>query len=532
MMKRLLLVAAAVLGLSAPAVAQTRALPPGEIRANGDITFGSALKLGKRQGSKTIITPDALQILGAGSTGDVSAMTVDGTALASALGAKAPLVNPAFPRTAGTWSDDVTPGAFGRFGGRLLVGDAALWTGAQYSGYSPAGAYASYLQRDSQAYISSNIGLIGFTASTRSSDQPSNIAGPRAPIGIAGLLVNDKVGLATGAWAGYLDYVRKQSTSTTYGLEIAAKNQGTDSVTPTPYSLQGSGSAIGLWFAGGGDPTYGGAPAAPSSAAITIGKNGSTWDKGVVFGANGLTGNDGVTAGQISTAIEFGMGQRLVWRNSDDTQRNAIWAEVDPVGGGGRFGLKFGLLKGEMMGNGNVPVARFISTIAPVNLPVFVSANTGAVPQLHWTGSDANITGLYATQGTGSHLFRTGGVFSVDRLTSGTTTQAEVKHTAGATDWPILTGAAGAATIGVGGSSPNANVVVTGKGTGGVVLRDGGSSLRVQANTTGVGFNAATPIAKCSLAAALPTDGTASNTALATALNTQRACLINYGLAQ
>ena len=76
MMKRLLLITAAVLGLSAPAMAQTRALPPGEIRANGDITFGNALKLGKRESGKTIITPDTLQILGPGSTGPVGTMSL------------------------------------------------------------------------------------------------------------------------------------------------------------------------------------------------------------------------------------------------------------------------------------------------------------------------------------------------------------------------------------------------------------------------------------------------------------------------
>lgn len=67
-----------LLTLAAPAVAQTRALPPGEIRANGDITFGNALKLGKREGNKTVITPDTLQILGTGSTGDVRGMSTPG----------------------------------------------------------------------------------------------------------------------------------------------------------------------------------------------------------------------------------------------------------------------------------------------------------------------------------------------------------------------------------------------------------------------------------------------------------------------
>jgi hypothetical protein len=76
-MKRLLTPLFALVALTAPALAQTRALPPGEIRANGDITFGNALKLGNKDpvSKKTIITPDTLQILGSGSTGDASLMS-------------------------------------------------------------------------------------------------------------------------------------------------------------------------------------------------------------------------------------------------------------------------------------------------------------------------------------------------------------------------------------------------------------------------------------------------------------------------
>lgn len=59
-MKRSLLILASLLGLLSGALAQTRPLPPGEIRANGDITFGNTLKLGKRAGNKTILTPDTV----------------------------------------------------------------------------------------------------------------------------------------------------------------------------------------------------------------------------------------------------------------------------------------------------------------------------------------------------------------------------------------------------------------------------------------------------------------------------------------
>lgn len=64
----------ALLSLAAPTLAQTRAIPPSEIRANGDITFGNALKLSKRDADKTILTPDTLQFLGSASTDGKSGM--------------------------------------------------------------------------------------------------------------------------------------------------------------------------------------------------------------------------------------------------------------------------------------------------------------------------------------------------------------------------------------------------------------------------------------------------------------------------
>ncbi|WP_343898796.1 hypothetical protein, partial [Methylorubrum aminovorans] len=83
-MKRFLAALVTVVALASPALAQTRALPPGEIRSNGDITFGNALKLGKREGNKTVITPDSLQIQGPGSSGPVDGMSVTPSATTTA----------------------------------------------------------------------------------------------------------------------------------------------------------------------------------------------------------------------------------------------------------------------------------------------------------------------------------------------------------------------------------------------------------------------------------------------------------------
>ena len=69
-----ILALAASLGV-ATSVRADQILPPGRITPDNDVLFGP-LKLGKRNAGKTIITPDTLQILGPGSTGDVSGMRV------------------------------------------------------------------------------------------------------------------------------------------------------------------------------------------------------------------------------------------------------------------------------------------------------------------------------------------------------------------------------------------------------------------------------------------------------------------------
>lgn len=67
----------ALVVLTAPTHAQNRALKGGEVLPDGTISLGNSLpNLGKRLNGKTVITPDTLQILGAGSTGDVSTMSV------------------------------------------------------------------------------------------------------------------------------------------------------------------------------------------------------------------------------------------------------------------------------------------------------------------------------------------------------------------------------------------------------------------------------------------------------------------------
>jgi hypothetical protein len=73
MLKRFLLMLAASVAAS-PVPAQ-QVVSPGQVDASGNLKLGP-VTLGRRQSGKLTITPDTLQILGAGSTGDVSGTSV------------------------------------------------------------------------------------------------------------------------------------------------------------------------------------------------------------------------------------------------------------------------------------------------------------------------------------------------------------------------------------------------------------------------------------------------------------------------
>ncbi|WP_157784790.1 hypothetical protein [Sphingobium xenophagum] len=111
------------------------------------------------------------------------------------------------------------------------------------------------------------------------------------PIGVAMWGWSD-VDDGEGTWAGYADITRGYSGGTSFGLEFAIKNQGTNEVSD-PFNFLPGGSTIGAWFAAGGDPSYGGPATSPSTAAITIGRNSAAWNTGIVFGSTGLQTIDG-----------------------------------------------------------------------------------------------------------------------------------------------------------------------------------------------------------------------------------------------
>jgi hypothetical protein len=245
-------------------------------------------------------------------------------------------------------------------------------------------------------------GLIAGAGFSKSSEQTSV---PTECIGWAGFVINDK---ASGvAWGLYSDVQHESGASSSYGLEVAAKNKGSN-VTGTPYSL-GLG-VTGIHLAAGGDSTYGGAPTNPSKAAITILSNASTWNDGILFEDGGLT----VTS-TVSRAVTMGVGMRLFWYTSSGNKAFAIRSDNNTAGSDTELIASANALT--WIGANGKAAVTFTHTASGVNRIDLRSDVTTAPPQVRALGDDTNIDLLFTPKGTGVMQFGTHSAIAAETVT-------------------------------------------------------------------------------------------------------------------
>jgi hypothetical protein len=82
----------------------------------------------------------------------------------------------------------------------------------------------------------------------------------------------------------------------------------------TPYDVTPDGISPNIWLTSG-RPDSTGTGTNPATCALAIINNGDTFDKGIVFSATALTGNDGVTG--IANAIAMPKGDAITWFEPD-----------------------------------------------------------------------------------------------------------------------------------------------------------------------------------------------------------------------
>ncbi|CAO3451110.1 hypothetical protein [Azospirillum argentinense] len=180
---------------------------------------------------------------------------------------------------------------------RMFIGASTVASGTYSSGivHAPTwrnGAGTSggpaWAESSGQFVVTATIGNAAIVGASRASDYPSWASATyAAPIGLVGAVLNDKSGV--NGWAAYLEAVLapEAGAGSVYAAEIAVKSQyGNRTRRPYRTDAWNSSGAHGLWFAGGGDASYGGGPTAPSNTAIIIGKNSAQWNRGIVIDAN------------------------------------------------------------------------------------------------------------------------------------------------------------------------------------------------------------------------------------------------------
>lgn len=213
-------------------------------------------------------------------------------------------------KTGGFWADQTPSPNIRRLPDRLFIGNGVSSSGQESPATTESWVYQSFgahwLERGAQLFtLPEGAGYIGAFSASRAStvDPVGNVA-----IGMAALAWNDFTGTRL-SWAGYFEVVRESGAGVTYGIEVSGKNKGSNHLR-NPYAKD-SGGILGAFFAGGGDASYAGSPANPNNVAVVIGKNSHTWNTGICFDADSITGTNGVTG--TGSAIKMARGHKVTW---------------------------------------------------------------------------------------------------------------------------------------------------------------------------------------------------------------------------
>jgi hypothetical protein len=585
-MMRSLLILAALLGLSAPALAQTRPLPQGEIRANGDITFGNALKLGKREGNKTVITPDTLQILGSGSTGDASDLSarLRGSTKALALGQDTSIghsvarfgapgvetcagndavddsvaINAAITYVASLGGGKVTfpQSADCRVANPVILRRAVqLWGhggigvdgGVKTSRISPSASMDAVVKQADPNELLSSVGIHNITFDGRRAGSPNAPSGKTITVGALvnvksigsryqdngffyssgdGLVLRNDI--SSFAW---INWVTGNQLSQNRGW--ALRLESTDSIVSMNYI--GVNGVMGV--AGGG------------KTATENGSGGCVWTRN--FGNIRFFGNqiEVCNVGVLEQSVDEGNYPAYgnYWTgNFFDLNNTSVQFKHGALSAGSMIDYT-GVFSGNRFStatDNHITIDDYISS-GTVAASVFNPTKAGGAA-IKWLGSNSSKWSF-----SGKFLDTTNPRFQ----NMPADTAIEIAGDSPQSRVPGLTASPapnGSAVFGIDagpGNVPSMEFRQTGSikyrtrinpADGSLTTSNvefGQDAFKVLFNgqtqfLNPVGFNGATPAGKCTLPAAVQNDGGATNASLANLLNSIRACLINNGLAQ
>lgn len=382
-----------------------------------------------------------------------SGQTINGVVLNDPLDG----ITTGIPATStGFWPDVTATTRMNRMRDRVFIGGGAAFTGnfsGTQGGFVPTSTQgASWAPRDSTLYAAQDTGLMAVTGFASNANINTAVGQPTETIGVSGFAIGNKSNRSV--WALYSD-VQFEVGSYGYGIEIAVKNKEGVDRTSTPYFA--TNGTYGIWLPAGGDASYGGAPTNPNNTAIAIGSNSSTWNKGIVFFKEGLTGSDGTTG--TATAIEMGKGHSIVWRNSGGT---ALTIRSDSTSGANDIFLISTNSNLKVAGVGEQAIAEFVHSASAVNSIRFNNATTGNAPIIRARGTDTNVALWYYTKGTAAHRFATQDSLTYEEFQIGGVNSAPVNfiRTYG------TNAGGGVAVLEARGADTNVNLRLLTKGTG------------------------------------------------------------------
>ncbi|WP_408872291.1 hypothetical protein [Gluconobacter roseus] len=218
-----------------------------------------------------------------------------------------------------------------RFADRLLVGVAAenpalsdRASSSQNDWLSETMAATSigpWALQDAQCASVAQFGNSAFVAGSRTSDalRGSSVLGFQpSSIGVASWGISDDTSnpTTTTAYAYYGEAWRMAGVDyqPTFGMELEAVNFGGLAVgQSTPYAPNVGGGVYGIQLGAGGGQTSGTSDAA---AGMVFVSNPNSWQTGIVFGAQSLTGTDGKDSGYAS-AVSLARNHAVEWHTPE-----------------------------------------------------------------------------------------------------------------------------------------------------------------------------------------------------------------------
>ncbi|MDR6377327.1 hypothetical protein [Paraburkholderia caledonica] len=229
-----------------------------------------------------------------------------------------------------------------------------------------------------------------------------NRTGGAQVIGATAMGVNNST-IGSGnaaAWAGYFEAFRDTSVSGNggaYGIEIDTMNFTNATPVTDPYS-QANDQTVAAQLASGGDfpgTLY------PTTVGLNFQNNNTTFDKGIVFGSNAITGATGTSGTGI--AIALGKGHELQWYGAAGAPTSAIVGLGTNTAGAVQQQFSDNLVQWM---NGNSPLFGAAHTSGAVNYVLASNATAGNSPSFAAQGTDANVSMILAGKGASGVLIK------------------------------------------------------------------------------------------------------------------------------